>query len=366
MSFSANDHQHMAHAIQLAARGLYTTDPNPRVGCVIVKDKLVVGEGWHVRAGEAHAEIHALQHAGEQAKGATVYVSLEPCCHHGRTPPCSDALITAQVARVVVAMQDPNPQVAGSGLQQLRDAGIQVELGLLESEAKALNPGFIQRMRIRRPFVRNKLAMSLDGRTAMANGESKWITGEAARQDVQRLRARSSAIMTGVGTVLADDPAMIVRMPGVERQPMRVIVDTHLSTPPSAKLLQESGQIMIMTANSDAALHAPLRKAGAEIVQISDDGHAIDLRAVLDKLAELKMNEVLLETGATLSGAMLEAQLIDEMVIYVAPLLMGDAARGLYRLPHLQQMADRIELDICDVRAVGKDLRITATPIYKV
>ena len=366
MSFSANDHQHMAHAIQLAARGLYTTDPNPRVGCVIVKDKLVVGEGWHVRAGEAHAEIHALQHAGEQAKGATVYVSLEPCCHHGRTPPCSDALITAQVARVVVAMQDPNPQVAGSGLQQLRDAGIQVELGLLESEAKALNPGFIQRMRIRRPFVRNKLAMSLDGRTAMANGESKWITSEAARQDVQRLRARSSAIMTGVGTVLADDPAMIVRMPGVERQPMRVIVDTHLSTPPSAKLLQESGQIMIMTANSDAALHAPLRKAGAEIVQISDDGQAIDLRAVLDKLAELKMNEVLLETGATLSGAMLEAQLIDEMVIYVAPLLMGDAARGLYRLPHLQQMADRIELDICDVRAVGKDLRITATPIYKV
>ena len=366
MSFSANDHQHMAHAIQLAARGLYTTDPNPRVGCVIVKDKLVVGEGWHVRAGEAHAEIHALQHAGEQAKGATVYVSLEPCCHHGKTPPCSDALITAQVARVVVAMQDPNPQVAGSGLQQLRDAGIQVELGLLESEAKALNPGFIQRMRIRRPFVRNKLAMSLDGRTAMANGESKWITGEAARQDVQRLRARSSAIMTGVGTVLADDPAMIVRMPGVERQPMRVIVDTHLSTPPSAKLLQESGQIMIMTANSDAALHAPLRKAGAEIVQISDDGQAIDLRAVLDKLAELKMNEVLLETGATLSGAMLEAQLIDEMVIYVAPLLMGDAARGLYRLPHLQQMADRIELDICDVRAVGKDLRITATPIYKV
>ena len=366
MSFTAFDHQHMARAIELAARGLYTTDPNPRVGCVIVKDKQVIGEGWHVRAGEAHAEIHALQQAGEQAQGATVYVSLEPCCHHGRTPPCTEALIAAQVARVVVAMQDPNPQVAGNGLQQLQDAGIQMEQGLLESQAMALNPGFIQRMRTRRPFVRNKLAMSLDGRTAMANGESKWITGEAARQDVQRLRARSSAIMTGVGTVLADDPAMTVRIPGVERQPLRVIVDTHLSTPPSARLLREPGQTLIMTANSDEALHTALHEAGAEIVQINDDDQAIDLRVVLKKLAERKVNEVLLEPGGILSGAMLEAQLIDEMVIYVAPLLMGDTARGLYRLPHLQQMADRIELDIRDVRAVGKDLRIIATPIYKV
>ena len=366
MSFTAADHQFMARAIQLAAHGLYTTDPNPRVGCVIVRDNQIIGEGWHVRAGEAHAEIHALQQAGERAKGATVYVSLEPCCHHGRTPPCSDALIAAQVARVVVAMQDPNPHVAGNGMQQLREAGIQVELGLLEPQAKALNPGFIRRMHLRRPFVRNKLAMSLDGRTAMADGESKWITSDAARQDVQRLRARSSAIMTGVGTVLADDPAMTVRIPGVERQPLRVIIDTHLSTPPSAKLLKEPGQTVIMTANSDEDVYAALRAAGAEIVQIGNDDHGIDLHEVLEKLAELNVNEVLLETGATLSGAMLEAKLIDELVIYMAPLLMGNDARGLYRLPHLQHMADRIELDIQDVRAVGKDLRITATPIYKV
>lgn len=366
MSFTAIDHQYMARAIQLAARGLYTTDPNPRVGCVIVKDKQVIGEGWHVRAGEAHAEIHALLQAGEQAKGATVYVSLEPCCHHGKTPPCSDALIAAQVARVVVAMQDPNPQVAGNGMRQLQDAGIQVELGLLEPQAKALNPGFIQRMRTHRPFVRNKLAMSLDGRTAMATGESKWITSDAARQDVQCLRARSSAIMTGVGTVLMDDPSLTVRLPKVERQPLRVIIDTNLSTPLSARLLKEPGQTVIMTATSDQDLQDTLREAGAEVIQIGNDAQSIDLHAVLDKLAELKINEVLLETGATLSGAMLEAQLIDEMVIYMAPLLMGDTARGLYRLPQLQQMADRIELDIRDVRAVGKDLRITATPIYKV
>lgn len=364
MGFTANDHQYMARAIQLAARGMYTTDPNPRVGCVIVKQGQVIGEGWHERAGEAHAEIHALQQAGENANGATAYVTLEPCCHHGRTPPCSDALVAAQVARVVVAMQDPNPQVAGNGLRQLQEVGIQVEVGLLETQAKALNPGFIRRMQGRRPYVRNKLAMSLDGRTAMANGESKWITGEAARRDVQGLRARSSAILTGVGTVLADDPALTVRLPGIERQPLRVIVDTHLSTPLDAKLLSQPGQTMIMTASSDTELQDSLRATGAEVVQIGHDEQGMDLQAVLDTLGELNINEVLLETGATLSGAMLQARLIDEMVIYMAPLLMGDAARGLYRLPQLQRMADRIELDIREVRAVGKDLRITAIPIY--
>ena len=366
MSFTALDHEHMARAIQLAARGLYTTDPNPRVGCVIVKNGQVIGEGWHVRAGEAHAEIHALQQAGEQAQAATAYVSLEPCCHHGKTPPCSDALIAAQVARVVVAMQDPNPRVAGNGMRQLQAAGIQVELGLLEAQAKALNPGFIQRMQMRRPYVRNKLAMSLDGRTAMADGESKWITGDAARQDVQRLRARSSAIMTGVGTVLADDPALTVRLADTERQPLRVIIDSNLSTPLTARLLKEPGETLIMTVNSDPDLQASLRDAGAEVVQIGNAGQDVDLKLVLANLAERNINEVLLETGATLRGAMLEAQLINEMVFYMAPLLMGDAARGLYRLPQLQQMADRIELDIQDVRPVGKDLRITATPIYKV
>ena len=365
MGLSAIDYQHMAQALRLAERGLYTTDPNPRVGCVIVKDGYVVGEGWHMRAGEAHAEVHALQQAGAQAQGATVYVSLEPCCHHGRTPPCSEALLRAQVARVVVAMLDPNPLVAGQGIGQLRAAGIQVEVGLLEDQARALNPGFIQRMLSRRPYVRNKLAMSLDGRTAMADGESKWITSEAARADVQRLRARSSAIMTGVGTVLADDPALSVRMPGVERQPMRVIIDTHLSTPATARLFQEPGQTLILTANADESVHAALQRSGAEVVQVADEGQSIDLRVVLETLAERKVNEVLLETGATLSGAMLEARLIDELVIYMAPLLMGDAARGLYHLPQLQRMADRIELQIRDLRSVGPDLRISATPIYK-
>lgn len=355
----------MARALQLAERGLYTTDPNPRVGCVIVKDNQIVGEGWHERAGEAHAEVYALRQAGEQAQGATVYVTLEPCCHYGRTPPCSEALLAAQVARVVVAMQDPNPLVAGNGMQQLRDAGIEVEFGLLEAQAKALNPGFIQRMRNRRPYVRNKLAMSLDGRTAMANGESKWITSEAARLDVQRLRARSSAIVTGVGTVLADDPALTVRLPDTKRQPLRVIIDTNLSTPTTARILKEPGNTLIITTNDDEDVQALLRAAGAEVIHIGRGAHGIDLPAMLETLAELKINEVLLEAGATLSGAMLQAQLIDEIVIYMAPLLMGDAARGLYRMPHLQAMADRVELEIREVRPIGQDLRLTVIPIYK-
>jgi len=365
MSFTAHDYQFMARAIRLAARGLYTTDPNPRVGCVIVQDSDIVGEGWHERAGEPHAEVHALRQAGERARGATAYVSLEPCCHHGRTPPCSDALIGAGVSRVVVAMADPNPRVAGMGIQQLQNAGIRVESGLLEAQAAALNPGFIKRMQKRRPYVRNKLAMSLDGRTAMADGESKWITAEDARQDVQRLRARSSAILTGVGTVLADDPALSVRLPQVERQPLRVVIDTHLSTPISARLLQQPGRTLIMTASTDPDLQETLRTAGAEVMRVASDGQTVDLPAVLDLLAEQEINEVLLETGATLSGAMLQAGLIDEMVIYMAPILMGDAARGLYRLPQLEHMADRMDLEIRDLRAVGRDLRITATPIYK-
>lgn len=351
----------MSSALQLAERGLYTTDPNPRVGCVLVKDGVVVGEGWHVRAGEAHAEINALAQAGAQARGATAYVTLEPCCHQGRTPPCSDALISAGVTRVVAALIDPNPRVAGQGLAQLQSAGISVENGILAAQAEALNPGFVMRMRKGRPFVRAKLAMSLDGRTAMATGESKWITSEAARADVQRLRARSSAIISGIGTVLMDDPSLTVRMDGVAnvRQPLRVVLDPYLSMSPDARLLSLPGRTLVCTAVDDAALREQLVRAGAEVVRIASQGDALDLRAMLEMLAIEQVNEVLLETGATLSGAMLRAGLIDELVIYMAPHLMGDSARGLFHLPGLTEMNDRVALDISDIRAVGKDWRIT-------
>lgn len=361
--FSNDDYHYMSHALQLAERGLYTTDPNPRVGCVLVKNGSVVGEGWHVRAGEAHAEINALAQAGAAARAATAYVTLEPCCHHGRTPPCSDALIKAGVTRVVAAMVDPNPQVAGQGLAQLQAAGIAIAHGVLAAQAEALNPGFVMRMRKGRPFVRAKLAMSLDGRTAMASGESKWITGEAARADVQRLRARSGAIITGIGTVLADDPSLTVRLEGEgaehPRQPLRVVLDPHLSLPPTARLLALPGRTLVFTAVNDAAPREQLLRAGAEVVRIASLEDALDLHAMLEILAREQINEALLETGAILSGAMLRAGLIDELVIYMAPHLMGDGARGLFHLPGLIEMKDRVALDITDIRAVGKDWRIT-------
>ena len=360
MAQSVADYRFMSRALRLARKGLYTTDPNPRVGCIIVKDGEVVGEGWHERAGEPHAEIHALHAAGNKTAGTTVYVTLEPCCHHGKTPPCSEALIKAKVARVVVAMQDPHSRVAGQGLQQLRDAGIEVEVGVMEAQAQTLNPGFIKRMQTGRPYVRNKLAMSLDGRTAMASGESKWITSEAARQDVQRLRARSSAIVTGVGTVLADDPSMTVRLEGVERQPLRVVVDTHLSMPVTARMLQQPGRTLVMTCSDDEAAREALEHTGAEVICLPFCSDTVDMQAVLDTLGEMEVNEVLVETGATLSGAMLQAGLIDELVIYMAPILMGASARGLFRIPGLDTMEQKISLDIIDMRAVGKDWKITA------
>jgi diaminohydroxyphosphoribosylaminopyrimidine deaminase/5-amino-6-(5-phosphoribosylamino)uracil reductase len=365
MSFSVEDHQYMSRAISLASRGLYTADPNPRVGCVIVNNGSIVGEGWHERAGEGHAEVNALEQAGDKAKGSTVYVSLEPCCHQGKTPPCTDALINAGVDRVVAAMQDPNPRVAGNGLQQLTNAGIFAEVGLLETAAHQLNPGFIQRMKTARPFVRSKLAMSVDGRTAMHNGESKWITSDAARQDVHRLRARSSAIVTGAGTVLADDPAMTARMEGVERQPLRVIIDTNLSTPADAKILKQDGDTHILTCSEDEGSIELLNTAGAKVVQLPMAHNRVDLFAMMEYLNKLEVNEVLLETGATLNGAMLEAQLIDEIIIYMAPILMGSEARGLFRLPQIQSMADRIELTLTETRVVGNDLRLSFRPGYK-
>lgn len=365
MSFSINDHIYMARAIQLAERGLYTTDPNPCVGCVIVKDDVIVGEGAHLRAGEAHAEVNALAQAGERAEAATAYVSLEPCSHFGRTPPCSQALIKAGVTRVVSAMQDPNPQVAGNGIQQLLNAGIQAEVGLLEAEAKQLNLGYIQRMRSGRPYIRNKLAMSLDGRTALASGESKWITDAAARQDVQRWRARSSAIMTGIGTVLADDPRMTVRLEQDVVMPLRVVIDSNLSMPLDAQILKQEGETCILTCSDDEDTQQQLRDAGAHVQQLAAHNGSVDLHAAIDYLGERGINDVLLETGATLSGAMLQAGLIDELIIYIAPLLLGDTARGLYHLLGINEMSQRIELDIRDISAVGKDWRVRAIPVMK-
>lgn len=357
---SAADYQYMAQALRLAQRGLYSTAPNPRVGCVVVRGSQIVGSAWHQRAGAAHAEVLALQQAGEAARGATVYVTLEPCCHHGRTPPCTAALLEAGVQRVVAAIRDPNPQVAGQGLAQLQAAGIAVDCGVLAAEAQALNVGFWQRMRSGRPWVRLKLAMSLDGRTALANGASAWITGAAARQDVQRLRARSCAILTGIGTVLADNPQLNVRLPNITRQPWRIILDRQLRTPPSAHLLQVPGSVLIFTSVTPAAAHQALRRAGAEVVVLEP----YQLPQILSALAQRACNELQVECGATLAGALLQAQCVDELVLYVAPLLLGDQARPLFQLPQLHDMQQRWNLEVLETRAVGADWRITLRPKY--
>jgi len=367
------DRVHMTRAIRLAGLGLYTTRPNPRVGCVLVQDGVVIAEGWHRRAGGPHAERIALAAAGARARGATAYVSLEPCCHQGRTPPCSDALIEAGVARVVAAMQDPNPRVVGQGLARLAEAGLRVESGLLEAQAQALNPGFVKRMTHGLPWVRCKLAMSLDGRTALASGESQWITGEAARRDVQRLRARSEAIVTGIGTVLADDPSLNVRLdpadlPGMEAgeavlQPLRVVLDSRLRMPASARMLDLPGQTLVLCIDQDPIHGACLEAAGARVYPLPEARGQVDLEAAFRYLAQQEINEVLLETGPSLAGAALQAGLVDELVIYLAPHLMGDTARGLFSLPALRHMHQRLELDITDIRAVGQDWRISARPL---
>ena len=354
---AAQDSAWMAQALRLAERGLYTTSPNPRVGCVLVKDGAVAGEGWHERAGEPHAEVHALHMAGTAARGATAYVTLEPCSHHGRTPPCADALIEAGVARVVIAAQDPNPQVAGSGIEKLRAAGIAVECGLMEAAARELNIGFFARMTRGTPWVRSKTGMSLDGRTALANGVSQWITGAAARRDVQHWRARSCAVLTGIGTVLADDPQLNVREIDAGRQPLRVVLDSMLQTPPSARILQ-GGDVLVCTAVQDAEKIAALERAGATVQVLPEGAGQVDLSAVLRDLAQRGCNEVLVEAGSTLNGALLRAGLVDELLLYIAPQLLGDAARGMAQLGELTALDQRIELDWQDVRQVGRDLRI--------
>jgi len=363
--FSRADHAYMARAIGLAKKGRYTTDPNPRVGCVLVRDGAVVGEGWHRRAGEPHAERLALAEAGDQARGATAYVTLEPCCHYGRTPPCSVGLIEAGVERVVAAMVDPNPLVAGEGLAQLQRAGIKVSSGVLEADARRLNPGFIKRMQGRGPYVRLKLAMSLDGRTAMANGESQWITGEAARRDVQRLRAGSSAVLTGIGSVLADDPSMNVRLDAADlglteglevRQPLRVVMDSDARMPPDARLLGLPGNTLVYV--GEGADSSALREAGAQVSVVDRDPNGLRWEAVMRDLAGREINEVLLECGATLAGTALKAGVVDELIVYLAPHLLGDEARGLVRLPGIEHLAERVELELEDCRAVDGDLRL--------
>src|SRR5574337_18868 len=356
-AFSAIDHEHMAQALRLAERGLFTTQPNPRVGCVVVRDGRVAGTGYHQRAGEPHAEVFALREAGERARGATAYVTLEPCAHQGRTPPCTDALIAAGVGRVVIASEDPFPQVDGHGIGKLRAAGIAVQTGLLHEAARELNVGFFSRIERGRPFVRVKLAMSLDGRTALANGESKWITGEAAREDVQRWRARSSAILSGSGTVLADDPRLTVRLAGEQfLPPVRVLLDRQLRTPAGSHVLDGSTPSLVL--QGAAATCADDRFARVERVVVATPEGAFDLRAVLGLLAGRGCNEVHVEAGPTLCGALFAAGLVDELLLYVAPLLLGDDARPLLRLTSLADMAQRWRLQVRDQRPIGADWRL--------
>ena len=356
------DYQYMARALTLARRGLYSTDPNPRVGCVLVRDGRVVGEGWHEWAGQAHAEVMAMAQAQDLSRGATAYVTLEPCCHYGRTSPCTQALLEGGVTRVVAAMEDPNPRVAGKGLAQLRQAGVTVDCGVLEAEARELNPGFIRRMSQGRPWVRIKLAMSLDGRTALASGESRWITGPEARQDVQRLRARSSAVVTGADTLLADDPSLNVRLDIPVQQPLRVVLDSRLRTPPTARTLGLPGQVLILTARRDPGPVEALKATGAEVLVLPSGSGGLDLAAVTAELSRRQINELHLECGPTLAGAWLAAGLMDELVVYMAPLLLGDSARGLFSLPDIQRMEQRRGLEIIDIRAVGRDWRLTVRP----
>jgi diaminohydroxyphosphoribosylaminopyrimidine deaminase/5-amino-6-(5-phosphoribosylamino)uracil reductase len=362
MNAAATDTVHMARALELARRGLWTTDPNPRVGCVLAAGEHVIAEGWHERAGGPHAETIALAAAGAAARGATAYVTLEPCCHHGRTPPCADALVAAGVSRVVYAMRDPNPLIGGGGIAKLRAAGVTVDGGLLEREARELNPGFVSRMERGRPWVVVKLAASLDGGTALPGGASRWITGEAAREDVQQLRARSSAVLTGSGTVLSDDPRLDVRLPGATRQPLRVVLDSQLRISPRARVIAPPGKLLVLCASEDPERAAALRAAGAEVVAVAPAAGGIDLAAAFSLLAERGVNEVLAECGAGLAGALLTAGLADELALYLAPVLLGRGARPLAELPTPVSMDERLEFSIVGRQDVGADLLLRLRP----
>ena len=370
---NAFDHDMMARALRLAAKGLATTRPNPTVGCVLTQGERIVGEGFTAPAGGPHAEVAAITAVDGAARGATAYVSLEPCSHFGRTGPCSSALIEAGVARVVCAMLDPNPLVSGGGVRALTDAGVRVDVGLLENEARRMNRGYVARMTRGRPWVRSKLAASLDGRTALEHGESQWITGPAARRDVHRWRARSGAVLTGIGTLLADDPSLTARpddpLPAA-LQPLRVIVDAALETPVTARTLTLPGEVAVFTTREEterftAGLAGAAASNDAAWVRIErvPGGERCDLKAVLERLAALEINDVWVEAGAGLNGALLDRGLVDELVLYYAPQILGDRARGMFSIAPPPSLAERIELEIEDVRRIGADLRILARPV---
>jgi diaminohydroxyphosphoribosylaminopyrimidine deaminase/5-amino-6-(5-phosphoribosylamino)uracil reductase len=359
VGFSAEDHALMARAVALAARGRDTATPNPAVGCVIARAGRVIGEGWHERAGEPHAEARALAGCAESPQGATVYVTLEPCAHHGRTPPCANALVGARVGRVVAALEDPNPRVRGQGFATLRAAGIRVDTGLLAAEATEAHRGFLARMARGRPWMRIKAAASLDGRIALANGESRWITGDDARRDVHALRARSCAMLTGIGTVLRDDPELTVRHVPCSRQPRRVVIDSRLDLPLGAKILQGIPPL-VFTASEVRERWRPLEDRGAEVVLVPGPGGKTDLAEVARQLAAREFNEVTVETGTKLNGSLLRAGVVDEIVLYLAPVFLGDRAQGLFALPEFTRLGEAPSPRITDVSAVGRDLRITA------
>jgi len=362
-SFSVSDYEYMALAIRLAEKGRYTTAPNPNVGCVMVKNNQIVGQGYHHKAGQLHAERNAIADAADAAKGSTAYVTLEPCCHHGKTPPCTDGLIDASVNRVVIAMKDPNPLVSGKGIALLEQAGIDVSAGLMAEESKQLNLGFISRMKNKKPYVRCKLGMSLDGRTAMKNGESQWITGSEAREDVQRLRALSSAVVTGIGTILADDPSLNVRLGGNDiLQPLRVVLDSKLQFPLNSKMIGLEGDTLIVCSDDvDESKVKALISLGVDVERCPSKNGSLELSRVMTLLSEKNINEVLIEAGATLAGASLQAGIVDELIVYMAPTLLGNDARALVNLPGLDNLRDKINLNLSDVRCLGDDLKLVYT-----
>jgi diaminohydroxyphosphoribosylaminopyrimidine deaminase/5-amino-6-(5-phosphoribosylamino)uracil reductase len=357
--FSPADREFMRQALALAERGLYTTTPNPRVGCVVVKEGAIVASGWHEKAGLPHAEVLALKEAGERARGATLYLNLEPCSHHGRTPPCADAIVASGIQRVVAAMQDPNPRVAGEGFAKLRAAGIAVVSGLMQEEARELNIGFVARMTRGRPWMRMKIAASLDGRTSLANGTSQWITGEAARADGHRWRARACAILTGHGTVRDDDPQLNVRGVDTPRQPLKIVVDSRFETPLSARLLKD-GKTLVAGAIGETKRITALQKAGAETVVIPNDRGKVELFKLMEELGRRELNEIHVEGGSKLNGSLLQAGVVDELLVYLAPSIIGDSGRGMFSVPELTELSQARALEIREVARVGADVRVLA------